>query len=137
MPNRYFVRVVNAYSINEHYVVADGHRDSGCVNVYFNKRAAIEEAGRRNLDYDQGLLKGTQFELLGSSGLLESSCLLSEIEVIEEVTALNPAMDTPEPENSPSHSDDNGKVTAKRSKSHRERLKTETVNQVMRRKLVP
>lgn len=67
MSNRYFVRVVNHNTLHEHFVVADFRREGACVNVYFNRPAALDSARRLNRDYHQ-----RQLECPDSSPLMDS-----------------------------------------------------------------
>ncbi|KAA0016833.1 hypothetical protein F0A16_15140 [Salinicola corii] len=62
MSNRYFVRTVNPKTPMEHFVVADFHREGACMNVYFNRPAAIEEARWLNRYHHRQRLKDARFE---------------------------------------------------------------------------
>lgn len=62
MSNRYFVRTVNPNTPMEHFVVADFHREGACMNVYFNRPAAIEEARWLNRHHHRQRLKNARFE---------------------------------------------------------------------------
>lgn len=62
MSNRYFVRTVNPNTPMEHFVVADFHREGACMNVYFNRPAAIEEARWLNRHHHRQRLKDARFE---------------------------------------------------------------------------
>ncbi|OLO05312.1 MULTISPECIES: hypothetical protein [Salinicola] len=61
MSNRYFVRIVNSNMPDEHFVVADFRRNGACMNVYFNRPAAMEEARWLNRHHHRQQLKSAQF----------------------------------------------------------------------------
>lgn len=67
MSNRYFVRTVNHNTLHEHFVVADFRREGACVNVFFNRPAALDSARRLNRDHHQ-----RQLECLNASPPVDS-----------------------------------------------------------------
>ncbi len=62
MSNRYFVRTVNPNTLMEHFVVADFQQEGACMNVYFNRPAAIEEARWLNRHHHRQRLKDARYE---------------------------------------------------------------------------
>lgn len=92
MPTRYFVRTVNPNSLEEHFVVADFHQNGACVNVYFNRPAAQEEARWLNRHQHRQQLKAAQYICL--NGRRSLTTLPPQIEATDPqetgVTATSP-----------------------------------------------
>jgi hypothetical protein len=92
MSTRYFVRAVNPSSLEEHFVVADFHQNGACVNVYFNRPAAQEEARWLNRHHHRQQLKDARYFCLKGPGSLTT--LPPQIEAMDPEY---PDVDVPSP----------------------------------------
>lgn len=131
MSNRYFVRTVNHNTIQEHFVVADFRQEGACVNVYYNRPAALDEARRLNRHYHQQQLDRLhelqQLDSLTSPSIAKA---LSQAEAIGDGQHL---VSAPDSRRRPGRLEAS---TASKPTSHPEKTSKQVAEDLMRRRLV-